>query len=703
MSEPTVASVARGLTEALSKSTTSTSRVRVSTDESDRVAYARDLWPRHLVGLREGRAPGERPQAIAWPESTEQVASLVRWCAQEGVPIVPYGAGSGVCGGILPDARTVVVDLKRMKNWRKLDRDAPTLDVEAGAMGITLEEDLQRDGFTIGHFPSSILCSTVGGWIAARGAGQASGRYGKIEDMVVDLEMVDGRGDVAKLSRRFGSPDLLPLVIGSEGTLGVITSATMRLHPAPATRGFASFAFRSTEAGWEAMRLLFQHGLRPAVARLYDPFDAAIARMGGVKSPAQGQAKSQSKVRTVGAGGKALQAILRAPRALNGLIEALERVPASGKFRAMLVLVFEGDATHTRDGVDAARALITASGGEDLGEGPAQRWLTHRYAVSYRQPPTIRTGAFLDTMEVAAPWSKLGGLYHDVRKALGKHVFVMAHLSHAYPDGCSIYFTFAGAAGKVGDGGKSTEETYDRAWRDALDAAIGAGGTASHHHGVGRSKAPRLGQELGVGVDVVRLLKAAFDPGKIFNLGNLLPDSPRHPGASESAIPTRLEIDETSLLAQAPATTKLSTIEDAARTLGLTLGLDSGSHSGSHSGSGGVLEMTVGAYVDAGYPGSFDRWVDPVDHPLAGLVARLRDGRILVVRPGPRRAVGPDLVALVAGARGRFLTTLGAHLRLYKLGGLTPATAPLRLEREPPTSAGEKLLLDAIEHALHAG
>src|SRR5207248_8206003 len=181
----------------------------------------------------------------------------------------------------------------------------------------TLEEDLQRKGWTIGHFPSSILCSTVGGWIAARGAGQCSGLYGKIEDMIVDLELVDGRGEVTTLRRRTSAPDLVPLVVGSEGTLGLVTSATMRLHPAPTARAFASFSFPSTERGWEAMRALFQAGLRPAVARLYDPFDALIVRMGGVKTASRGashEGGEKTKVRDVGAGGKILQTILRLPK-----------------------------------------------------------------------------------------------------------------------------------------------------------------------------------------------------------------------------------------------------------------------------------------------------------------------------------------------------------------------------------------------------
>src|SRR5262249_12475492 len=146
--------------------------------------------------------------------------------------------------------------------------------------------------------------------------------------------------------------------------------------------------------------------------------------------------------------------------------------------------------------LDRARLVAERYGARSLGEAPARHWLDHRYGVSYRQSPVFMAGAFSDTMEVAAPWSRLGALYDAVREALGRHVFVMAHLSPAYPDGCSIYFTFAGSAPSP----EAAAAKYDAAWRAALDAAIGAGGTLSHHHGVGRSKAPKLGAELGLGV-----------------------------------------------------------------------------------------------------------------------------------------------------------------------------------------------------------
>ncbi|MBX3183292.1 MAG: FAD-binding oxidoreductase [Polyangiaceae bacterium] len=684
--------------------------VRCSTQAADRVAYARDLWPRKLIDIRAGEVAEHRPQAIAWPETPAQVAALVRLAREEGIPLTPFGAGSGVCGGVLPTSTGLVLDLKRLRRWH-VEKDAPLIDVEAGAMGITLEEDLQRAGFTIGHFPSSILCSTVGGWIAARGAGQCSGKYGKIEDMVVSLDVVTGTGQQLTLKRRQLGPNLIPLVVGSEGTLGVVTSAKLRLHPVPTARAFVSFEFPSTEAGWEALRQLFQAGLRPAVSRLYDPVDTFFLKQGAVKSPASKSGpKSQGALRP-----KLLRSLLRAPRALNQLIEATEGNLLGG---ARLILVFEGTAEETTD--DAARAEATCErlGGLALGEGPARHWLEHRYSVSYRQAPVFRLGAFSDTMEVAAPWSKLKPLYDAVRAALGRHVLVMAHLSHAYPDGCSIYFTFSGSA----EDDQRAKEKYDRAWRAALDAAIGAGGTLSHHHGVGRSKAPRLGAELGYGVALVRRVQRAFDPDGVMNPGNLAPreDSetygaalprgvasegapsggaavprgngapaprgdPQRDEAALAAARVALGVSQEDCLITARGEARLAEVEAEVARRGLTLGLAPDTD----------LSISVADWLARGAPGARDAYSDPVEQRLAGFVARLPSGEQLGVRPTPRRAVGPDLSALLLGMDGQCLeleqATLTAHPR-----GQRSRDLPFAGPRDPAVSTEERALVEHV-------
>jgi alkyldihydroxyacetonephosphate synthase len=639
----------------------------------DRLAYARDLWPRHHLDIREGKMlAASRPALVAWPRTTEEVATIVKRATELGAPIVPFGAGSGVCGAILPTTRALVIDMKRMTRWRDLDPAQPSLLVESGAMGITLEEDLERKGFTAGHFPSSILCSTVGGWLAARGAGQCSGRYGKIEDMVAEIELVDGRGEISTIRRRVNGPDLVPLVIGSEGTLAIITAARLRLHPRPASRAYAAYAFPHVENGWNAMRAMFQAGLRPSVSRLYDPFDTLLARMGGVK-------KDKPKKKSEGMGLGALSGVLRAPKFLNGRVDAVGDRVMGG---AMLILIFEGQGTEAQEDAAAAAAIASSLGATALGEGPAQRWMQHRYSVSYRQAPVFRSGAFSDTMEVAATWSRLPGLYDGVRRALGEHAFVMAHLSHAYPDGCSIYFTFAGSA--KDDAG--CRERYDAAWRAALDAAVAAGGTISHHHGVGRSKAPRLGAELGVGVDLVRAAMRAFDPKALMNPGNLLPSPDAPPAPSPPASGTSFAIDEASLLATVPGAMTLAEAERllAARDLVLPIA------------SSVARSQTVDAWIASGCVGAPDPWEDPVDHAIAGLRATLPSGAKLDVLPGPRRAAGPDLVALFVGMRGAAGRVDAVELRVRRRD--EPPARVLRYtgERSPAMGPGEQALVDGL-------
>ncbi|MBW2456463.1 MAG: FAD-binding oxidoreductase [Deltaproteobacteria bacterium] len=648
----------------------------------DRISYARDLWPKHHLAVRAGRIADHRPGAVAWPETTEQVVELVRWCAQEGVSVVPFGAGSGVCGAVLPTSTTLVMDLKRLRRWRRFAPEAGEIDVEAGVLGIRLEEDLEAKGHTVGHFPSSILCSTVGGWIAGRGAGQCSGRYGKIEDMVAAMECVDGRGEVVTLRRRTQGPDLTPLIIGSEGGLAVVTSAVLRLHPYP-DRAFGAWSFETMERGYEAIREIYQRGLRPAVCRLYDPFDSMMARRSAAKhaSATAGSKTSPTKPPSApGFGAVALRGLLRLPGALNTAVDLLSAQAFGG---SMLVLVFEGEQDRIDAELEVARRIGASFHARDLGDSPARHWFDHRYSVSYKQAPIFMAGAFADTMEVAAPWSRFGTLYKTVRKALGRHVFVMAHMSHAYPDGCSIYFTFAGADKDLA----SAERRYDETWRTALAAAIEAGGTLSHHHGVGRSKSAALGVELGSGVELLAGLEQAFDPHDILNPGNLLPREvpERRPLPPAPPCP---ELDQASLLVHVAGEATLAEVEQVLEPQGLTLGC----------GEDGPdrATTTVNDWLAAGAPGAPDPWLDPVDHLVAGFSVAMPHGLALQIRPSPRRAAGPDLFSLFFGTGGRAGRFHTAHLRAR---GKTAAPLETPIERNPAVNDGEQRWIDRATEA----
>jgi alkyldihydroxyacetonephosphate synthase len=366
----------------------------------------------------------------------------------------------------------------------------------------------------------------VGGWLAARSAGQLSSRYGKIEDMVLSVEAVDGTGALLHtLDGPSAGPDLTQLLVGSEGTLAVITSAKLRIWPSPSARWLRGIRFPSVQAGMRALHNIMRAGLRPAVARLYDPLDTLLAGKGGGAAM-----KIPQPLRWVvdATQAEALRLALRAPMLLNRLVDAL---PA----HSLMILGFEGDSEDdcAEEG-DSALAVCESARGDDLGPAPGERWLANRYKISYRQSPLFSAGAFVDTMEVATTWDRLDSLYHQVRRAVQGLAFVMAHFSHAYLEGCSIYFTFVGLAGATADqiarGSRAdaeedlegAESRYDACWKAALGAVADEGATISHHHGVGLSKQIFLPREHGEGMRQLRALKRAFDPHGILNPGKLL-------------------------------------------------------------------------------------------------------------------------------------------------------------------------------------
>jgi alkyldihydroxyacetonephosphate synthase len=653
-----------------------TPRARVSTLTPDLEAYSRDLWPRGLLEIQSGKPRAPVPRAVVWPESVEDVARLVALANTEGLSLVPYGAGSGVCGGVRAEPTSVIVDLKRL-DQRRLE-PGPSLSVGAGMLGITLENELLEQGFTIGHYPSSILCSTVGGWVAARGAGQCSTRYGKIEDMVTSVEAVLGNGEVLTAKVRAHGPNLVPLLVGSEGTLGIITRATLRLHPAPLHREFAAYAFETLEGGVNALRELLQAGVRPTIARLYDPIDTVLFVHDDDHARPPRPEPTPPGTRSA-----LLRAVLKKPALLARALGLLE---SSVMRRAALILVHEGSPEEAREQARRADAICRARAAP-LGEGPARAWFRHRYSVSYRQAPLFRGGAFSDTMEVAAPWSRVLGVYEAVRRAVGEHCVVMAHLSHAYPDGSSLYFTFAGTE----HGGESSLEVYERAWRAALGAAVDAGATLSHHHGVGRSKAPRLAEELGAGTAVVRALKRAWDPAGLLNPGALIPEPGPREARIEPAPSTEPSLDRESALAGLPGTWTLAECERFVHAQGHTLGLDFTAFDGS---------LGLGEWIARGLPGTPDRFEDPVRAPISGFTARLHDGRRIAVPAAPRRAVGPDLLALFAGMRHSVGHVEHAALVALPIDAPRPPRLPFTADRDPPLDAGERGAITTLCAAL---
>ncbi len=674
---------------------------RVSTSLDDLDASSGDCWPRRLIegeltDERGARAP-ERPLAVVWPEHVEEVCRLVELARTEEFQLAPLGAGSGVCGGFWPDPNTVVVDTKRLRDF-EVSEDGTEVFAGAGLLGVELEERLAQRGKTVGHFPSSIQCSTVGGWVATRGAGQCSGRYGKVEDMVTGLEAVLGTGRALRARAR-ARESLLPLLVGSEGTLGIITRAAFRLHPAPALRAYAAFAFPTFEAGQLALREIYQRGLRPAVARLYDPVDSLlhashsesddalrelVARTAGAEATLgtrSSQGHAPSRVRR-GVEALLLRGVLKAPAQLANLVELLER---RGRADSVLLLVLE-NLPDLQQASEAVAQVCLELGARSLGEGPARQWFLRRYDVSFRQSRVFRAGAFNDTMEVSAPWSKLDGVYRAVKSAIGGRVLLMAHVSHSYPSGAGIYFTFVGREGSPA----RALSLYDAVWRDALSAAVEAGASVSHHHGVGRSKASALADQ-GGGAGR-HLLTRAWDPSRLLNPGVLEASDASWRGktsVAERFDRARFVVDHDSGLAELDARLSLDEVWNLSWKTGLELPL------APHVDG----TLSLAEWLAQGMPGAPSPWTDPVGRLLVGFEGRLRNGDTCFARPVPRRAEGPDMAGLFVGMLGHFGTIERATLELTRRG-VRAAVSSARTPPERPLEAAERAALDELARAL---
>ncbi len=454
----------------------------VDVDPGNLDAVSRDWWPLAMIWAADG-TPVTLPAAVARPPTASAAAAVLRVCNDARIPVTAAAGRSGVSGASMPVHGGVVLDLTDLSGIVGVDDAALVLDVRAGTFGTPLEATLRAEhAVTLGHWPQSIDLSTVGGWLACRGAGQMSTRYGKIEDMVVGLDVVlaDGRAvHTGGAPRAAVGPDLTQLFVGSEGTLGIITGARLRVHPVPPAEVRAAFRFGRFTDGLDACRRILRRGATPAVLRLYDAVEA-------------------------------------------------DRHFDTGD-DAILLMLDEGDPDLIDAVARVVRAECTApSVGPGAGAAPADdglvgRWLATRNDVS-ALGRFIAEGYVVDTMEVAARWSDLGVVYERVLTALGgvdDMLLASAHLSHSYGDGGCLYFTFGGRPPM-----DQREAFYRAAWDAGMRAALASGAALSHHHGVGLNRARFVRDALGEGFSVLEATKAALDPRGILNPGKLGLPSP---------------------------------------------------------------------------------------------------------------------------------------------------------------------------------
>jgi alkyldihydroxyacetonephosphate synthase len=461
-----------------------------------RLLHARGQSLPDWLGLRYGKISGF-PEAVAFPGSDEEIRELFTYCSKTGAAIVPYGGGTSVVGHINPpaDGRPyITVDLSRMNRLHDLDEVSRLAEFGAGITGPDLEASLASHGFTLGHYPQSFELSTLGGWIATRSSGQQSYHYGRIEDLTAGLHMETpcGELDLPPLPASAAGPDLRQVALGSEGRMGIITRAWVRIQPQPEVEKFFGVFFPDWEHGMRAVREIAQSRLAVSMLRLSDATETET---------------------TLALSGKD-RLVAWADRGL--------RVLGYAKDRCLLILGITGEAAAVKHALYAAGAICREHSSLQTGEAIGKIWRKSRFRTPYLRNTLWERGYALDTLETALPWSVVPAaavaIQHAIRTALAafdEQVLVFSHLSHIYPDGASIYTTFLFRLAQ------EPEETLAR-WQAMKRAAsreiIRFKGTISHQHGVGSDHRAYLAAEkTALGLQSIDACFAAFDPQGLMN------------------------------------------------------------------------------------------------------------------------------------------------------------------------------------------
>ncbi len=449
----------------------------VSTDPEALGAYVSDTYWPALAAAAAG-TPMARPDVVVRPRTEEDVATVLRVAQELRVPVVPWGGGSGTQGGSLPIRGGIVVDLRSLAAVLEVDEVSMTVTVQAGKNGRELEAELNARGLMLPHYPASAEWATVGGYIAARGSGVLSTRYGKIEDLLLSVRVATpatGLLQTVPVPRHAVGPELTQLFVGSEGTLGIITRATLAVVPLPEVRRFAAVAFPDVPSGIRAIRRALQLGHRPSVVRMYDEDATRLAF-----APVVGE-------------------------------------DLSGVYT---VLAFEGEAEAAEVEERRVLALAAEQGAETLDPALGQRWWDRRYDF-YHPPHQPELPAIWGTLDVVATYERIEAVYEALRSAVREPyrdtgLQLRMHFSHWYHWGTMIYGRFV-----VPDGGPDALALHDRIWEDGMTAALDAGAVINDHHGVGIKLAPYMRRQHGAGLDALQRIKGALDPHDVMNPGKL--------------------------------------------------------------------------------------------------------------------------------------------------------------------------------------
>jgi alkyldihydroxyacetonephosphate synthase len=470
----------------------------VLVEREDRLGRAGGM---SYLDLLRHRGSGELavPDAVVLPADPAQVQRVLSLCAGNDVAVVPFGGGTSVVGGVTAlrgsHAAVVVLDLMRLNQLVSLDPVSRLAVLQAGVTAPEAEKVLRPHGFTLGHVPQSFERATIGGFAATRSAGQASAGYGRFEDTVEGVRLATPHGEwrLGSAPASAAGPDLRHLVIGSEGTLGVITEVTVRIRPLPTVSRYEGFILDGWPTGAAAVRALAQSRALADVTRLSDPAETemALSLRGGWKTAA-----------------------LRRYLTLRGINSP-----------CLLILGWEaGSGVELRRRRAATLRALNGTRRIPLGKSAGESWRHSRFAGPRQRDALLDLGICVETLETATYWSHLDSLRSAVQEALttalsgpSRTPLVACHISHAYETGASLYFTVLVP---------QTPDDPIAQWtqaKSAACAAISPLGTITHHHAVGLDHAPYLVNEIGpLGVDVLRAVKSVLDPEGILNPGKVV-------------------------------------------------------------------------------------------------------------------------------------------------------------------------------------
>ncbi len=468
---------------------------KISTAEFERIIHARGKSYLDTLSLRTGEIDCY-PDAIVYPASKEDIIQLVRWCNLNRIAIIPFGGGTSVVGGVNPLKSEsyngiISVDLRTLNKLLDIDKKSCIAKAEAGIEGPALEKILQSEGFTLGHYPQSFEFSTLGGWVASRGAGHQSIKYGKAEHWFVSAEVVSPPGlwKTENFPASAGGPQIRDLLPGSEGILGIMTGIEFKIHPLPQEKFYTAYVLPSFENGINASRLLLQEDIPLAMIRLSDAnetFFFTAMQMGGGD-------------------------------------------PSSLPQFCLMLVGLEGSSASVTAGRQILTQILQSYQGIELGESIAEQWFSQRFLLPYLRDEMLDYGIGVDTLETATRWSKILDLYEDLLNAIKNAILedeelkpaypiVMAHLSHAYLDGASLYYTFVFPRSL-----KNPEKQWWRIKNKAGDVIQAHNATISHHHGVGTDHKKWISTEKGAfPYQLLYQIKNQVDPQNIMNPGKLV-------------------------------------------------------------------------------------------------------------------------------------------------------------------------------------